>query len=223
MSASINSLLNNVPKLNTTNYHEWKFAISMVLWKAGCWDIVSGKKDRLKTRSDDGKWETAAEEGLTYIGLTIDLSQYAHIRDYEDGLAAWKALADIYEKNSRATRIYLRREFYTFNHDPTKPIMEYITGITTVTSRLQSIKVKLDQTEIVDVIIFNLHGEYSNIAGSLMASKEELTVADVTGALVDEEARRGYEYTIRTGRCSTHSIFGQIRKEVRPITIQTRN
>ena len=58
--------------------------------------------------------------------------------------------------------------------------MEYITGITSLTSRLRSIKVKLEETEIVDVIIFNLHGEYSNIAGSLTASKEELTVPVVT-------------------------------------------
>jgi Na+-transporting NADH:ubiquinone oxidoreductase subunit NqrC len=65
--------------------------------------------------------------------------------------------------------------------------MEYITGITSLASHIQSIKVKLDQTEIVDVIIFNLHGEYSNITGSLTVSKDELTVADVTGALVDEE------------------------------------
>ena len=107
MSLSINSLLNNVPKLNNTNYQEWKFAISMVLRKARCWDIVSGKKDRPKTRSDDGKWEIAAEEGLTYIGLTIDQSQYTHIHDCEDGPTTWKALANIYEKNSCATCISL--------------------------------------------------------------------------------------------------------------------
>jgi hypothetical protein len=71
--------------------------------------------------------------------------------------------------------------------------MEYITSIISLASQLCSIKVKLEESEIVDVIIFNLHGEYSNIAGSLTATKDEVSVADITGALVDEEAWKGIE------------------------------
>ena len=39
--ANINSLLTNIPKLDGDNYHDWKFAISMVLRQARCWDILT--------------------------------------------------------------------------------------------------------------------------------------------------------------------------------------
>ena len=108
---NVNTLLSSVPKLDGKNYHDWKFAISMVLQRAGCWEVVTGNGDKgikPKTRSDDEKlekWEAAAEEGLTFIGLTIAPSQYGHIHDATDGPTAWKALADIYEKNSHATQL----------------------------------------------------------------------------------------------------------------------
>jgi hypothetical protein len=193
---NVNALLSSVPKLDGQNYHDWKFAISMVLRRAGCWEVVSGNGDKgnkPKTRSDDGKlekWEAAAEEGLTFIGLTIAPSQYGHIRDAADGPTAWKALADIYEKNSRATRISLKRQFYGFQHDISKPIQDYISGISTLAARLKGIGIKLDDADITDVLIFNLHDSYSNIAASLTASKDEFKLADVTGALIDEEGRR---------------------------------
>jgi hypothetical protein len=98
MGQNVNVLLSSVPKLDGQNYHNWKFAISMVLQRAGCWEeVVSGNGDKgnkPKTRSDDGKlekWEAAAEEELTFIGLTIAPSQYRHIHDATDGPMAWKA------------------------------------------------------------------------------------------------------------------------------------
>jgi gag-polypeptide of LTR copia-type/Zinc knuckle len=187
--ANVNSLLGNVPKLDGNNYHDWKFAISMVLRRAGCWDVLT--KDKPATRSSGDDWEKKSEEALTYIGLTISQDQYSYIRDSSDGPSAWKALAEIYEKNSRATRISLKRQFYGYQHDDTRPIAEYITGITDLAARLKSIKVKLLDEDIIDVLIFNLHESWGNIAASLTASMGELGLTNVTGALLDEEGRRG--------------------------------
>ncbi|KAJ7927146.1 hypothetical protein B0H13DRAFT_1861685 [Mycena leptocephala] len=41
MATNTNSLLNSVPKLNGQNYHDLKFAISMVLRRSGCWDVIT--------------------------------------------------------------------------------------------------------------------------------------------------------------------------------------
>jgi len=106
---NVNALIAAVPKLNSLNYHEWKFAISMVLRRAGCWDIVLGKKERPDSPAKAGQdWDTNAEEGLTTIGLAVEADQYHYIRDSPNGVHAWSALAAIYEKNSRANRIALK-------------------------------------------------------------------------------------------------------------------
>ncbi|KAJ7161718.1 hypothetical protein C8R46DRAFT_1027649 [Mycena filopes] len=44
----------------------------------------------------------------------------------------------------------------------------------------------------MDVLLFNLDNSWSNIAASLCATVDDLgSVADITGALLDEEGRRG--------------------------------
>jgi hypothetical protein len=42
----VNAFLNSVPKLDGQNYHDWKFAISMVLRGAGYWQVVFGSGDK---------------------------------------------------------------------------------------------------------------------------------------------------------------------------------
>jgi hypothetical protein len=205
-TANYNSLLTNVPKLDGKNYFDWKFAVKMVLRRASAWDVVAETKpDSRGTRSVAKEQEAAADEALTIIGLTVDPSQYTYIRDCDNGVQAWHALAEIYEKNSRANRISLKRQFYDFKHDPSQSIHVYINGITSLASQLKSIQVTLSDTDITDVMIFNLDNSYSNIAGSLTARKEEVSVADVSGALIDEEGRRGN----RTDTDETNEVANQ--------------
>ncbi|KAJ7095029.1 hypothetical protein C8R44DRAFT_598191, partial [Mycena epipterygia] len=105
------------------------------------------------------------------IGLTIESSQYQYIRDSPDGIHAWQALKKIYEKNSRANRIALKRQFYGYSHD---------------------IEQSIQDADIMDVLLFNLDESWSNIAATLCATTDELNViADITGPLLDEEGRRG--------------------------------
>ncbi|GLB42146.1 putative gag-polypeptide of LTR copia-type [Lyophyllum shimeji] len=193
---SINQLLHSVPKLGAsksdgtlTSYQDWKFAISMVLRRAGCWEVMS--KEKPSTREAQATWEAKAEEALTAIGLTLDPSQYQYIQDATDGVDAWKKLQKIYEKNSRANRISLMRQFYYAHHDPHMPIEDYINGIIKTANQLKSIGMKIEDFTIVDVLIMNLDETWSSIAGSLGATTQDDTaISAVTGALIDEQTRR---------------------------------
>ena len=164
----------------------------MVLRRSGCWNIVNGTESKPSTRDAAEKWEIKSEEGLTSIGLTIDADQYQYIEAATTGPAAWSALSKVYEKNSRGNRISLKRQFYGYEHNPSAPIQEYISGILGFATRLKAIGIKLEDNDIMDVLLFNLHAEWSNIAGTLCATTDDLdTVSDITGALLDEEGRRG--------------------------------
>ena len=184
-------LLYNITRLNGDNYHDWKFAISMALRARGCWDVISGTEKRPTDGKEEKEWDRKAEEGLTLIGLSIQPSQYTYIREAKNGVDAWNALKDAYEKNSRSTRINLKRQFFNFEHDTNAPIQNYISGITDLAGKLKAIGVALTDEDITDVLIFNLDNEYSSIASTLMASKSEFKVADVASALLEEEQRKG--------------------------------
>ncbi|CAL1707099.1 unnamed protein product [Somion occarium] len=188
MSTNINSLIASIIKLNGSNYYDWKFAMQMILRRAGCWHVVSGK---LLRPDDDPKkaaiWDSLSEDGLTAIGLAVEQSETAHIRECNTGPGAWKALAAIYERNGRATRIMLKRQFYMFSHEIENPIIEYVTGITTIVSKLKAIGVTVEDEDVTDVLIYALAPEYTAVATSLMQLTSSPSIADITASLIEAE------------------------------------
>jgi len=192
----------------------------MVLRRSGCWEIVNGTISKPSTRDAREKWEIKSEEGLTSIGLTVDTDQYQYIQDATTGPEAWEALSKVYEKRSRANRIALKREFYGYQHNLDAPIQDYISGILGSARKLKAIGVKLEDTDIMDVLLFNLHADWSNIAGTLCATTDDLdTISDITGSLQDEEGRRGgYNETPNvvmqaTGGCSNCGKLGHSKAQ----------
>ncbi|KAF5320629.1 hypothetical protein D9611_013725 [Ephemerocybe angulata] len=201
--------------LNDGNYHDWKFAVSIVMRHEGVWEVVSGEEPKPEeSKEQEWKdWKKKADLGLTVIGLTVDPSQYTYIRDATDGADAWAKLKAIYEKNTRATRISLKQQFFGYHHNTNEPMQNYITGITDIASKLQGIGIKLADNDITDVMIFNLNSNYSSVASTLMASQGELTVADVSSALLEEERRKGGPP--KEPGTDVYSLFGKARLDNR--------
>lgn len=191
MTANINSLIASLPHLNGANYHDWKFNMQMILRRSGSWSVVSGvaSEPAVKDAAEHAAWHAKSEDGLTAIGLAVEQNQVAHIRDCTTGPGAWKALASIYERNDRATRINLKRELYTFVHDTSTSVRDYVNGITTIQAKLTAIGVKIAEEDVTDIVIYALAPEYNAVATSLMQSSEKLTIASITSALVDAEAK----------------------------------
>jgi hypothetical protein len=184
----ISGLLGNIPRLNSRNYPDWSFAISMVLRRAGAWELVTADTVDRNKKKDVAK----LQEALTAIGLTIEPSQYSYIRDAEDGQAAWKALEKIYSRSSRANRISLKRQFYGYRHDTNEPIQKYISDILQLAARLKAIGVALTDKDIIDVLIMNLDKEWDGVASTLSTvMDDDRLLSEVTGALSNEEYRRG--------------------------------
>jgi len=153
---NINSLILAVPKLKTAiTWQDWKFSICMVFRRAGVHDVTVVKKIPNEDEKDSD-WDAKVQESLTIIGLTIDPSNYVHIRSATNGAEAWIALAGVYEKNSRATRISLKRQLYGYKHNPHAPMQDYISDITTLAAQLAALgdNVALSITDITDLEAF---------------------------------------------------------------------
>lgn len=182
-------LISTVPKLNGSNYREWKFAVSIVLKQASAYDAVTSTEEKGATTRAAS---TESAHGLTIISLTIDPSQYIYIESATNGREAWKALADLYEKPSRANHIHLKRSFYGYMHSPTKNIQEYISGITSLAAQLRNIGVTLEDDDIIDVLLFNLDNSWSSVTSSLV-TMENLKLATLISTLQDEGKRREHK------------------------------
>jgi len=189
---NVNALLGSMKKLDGTNWADWKFDLGMILRRAGTFKVVMEGARKPTDPTELAKWEAAAEDGLSAIGLTVDPNQKPYIRSAKDGVEAYAALREIYEKNTTSKRISLKRQFYSYHHNTSLPITDYINDITSFAAQLRDIEIDVKDTEIVDVLIYSLHHEWGNIATSLMtrSDADKLTVSMVSSTLIEAEARK---------------------------------
>jgi len=191
---SSEKLFARIPLLTRENYHTWKIGISAFLREHESLGIVTGTTTKPTGDDDNPKvvaWELKNAKALNYITLSISEDHYRHIESCTTGTEAWTALKNKYEKSGRSYRVALKHQLYNCKHDPDRPIQDYIDEVITVWRRLTGIGVRLEETDIVDVFLFNLHESWASAAASLcIGLKENAVVADVEGALRDEERRQ---------------------------------
>ncbi len=189
MTLNYNSLVGQVPKLTKDNYYDWKFSISLVLQRAGCWDIIQKGKNKSEDWKIPKNAQNKADEALTIIGLTINPSQYKLISHCKNGVEAWYKLAGHYEKNSRANRIQLTCAFYNFKHDPKMLISDYINGLEMIWNQMHGIGMNVDDSDLADALIMCLNPRFNAISASLTSHANEPSSEEVMDILRDEEAR----------------------------------
>ena len=164
-----------------------------------------------ETKKNDD-WKKAIDEALMYIGLTISPGQYGHICTAKDSTEAWKA---IYKKNSHTTQISLEWQFYGYQHDTKDSIQSYISGISSLAARIEALGITLSPMDITDVLIFNLTESYLNITATLIATRDELSIADVTGALIDKEGRRSGLDNQKERNAKDVALYARSAKSIR--------
>lgn len=203
-TSGLGSVIAGVVRLDgPSTWSNWDFALGIALRHLGAYETTVGLKTKPDpgagaTKADIAAWEKEAKDGLTAIGLTVDVSQYVHIRDCEDGPKAYAALKAVYAKKSRAARTVLKKALYSYEHDITLPIQSYISGIVNLASQLKAIGVTMDDDDVIDVLIFQLDASWASVAEVLLA-RETMTIADAKGILAASESFRGLAPTVGGG------------------------
>ncbi|KZP02063.1 hypothetical protein FIBSPDRAFT_711921, partial [Athelia psychrophila] len=93
-----------------------------------------------------------------------------------------------YQKDSPATRMNLRQQFYSLAHDPTSGVMSFVNAISAVVRQLESIGHKPAVDEITDKLLIGLHPSFSAVRTTLSLRSPEPSVKDIVSALKQFEA-----------------------------------
>ncbi|QRV98954.1 gag-polypeptide of LTR copia-type [Ceratobasidium sp. AG-Ba] len=87
--------------------------------------------------------------------------------------------------------VALKRAFYTLQHDPSHPISEFLSKLTALANQLKGLGNALKDDDIIDMIIYALHGDWRDISRTLMKSESRLELGGgVMNTLIEEEKRR---------------------------------
>lgn len=181
------------PKLNESNYHEWKIYMTAVLTTKGLWEVTCGcerhpgnGEGTKKTRD----WRTKCQLARAEIILRVSPSQLAHC-SHDDPMMIWNALANVHSSRGRSTITFLRRQLHQLHLERGESISAYV-------ARARHLAFLIDEagSEITDIdLIFSITSGLPRSYDPFLISLDTLPDSDYTldsiiGRLANEHQRQ---------------------------------
>ena len=165
---SIANKIDGITKCSDTTFQSWKSGMQMVFRAVQAKYLLMDKlPDAVPADKKD-----LDEVLVFYIWGSIAEEMRYLVDGKESGLEAWKAVLDHFQKSNYGGRLKARKEFYNVVHDPSKPISVYIYSVEKAAQVLKNLKVNIEEQELTDILLMNLHESYSNIRTSILTSED---------------------------------------------------
>ena len=155
------AILATLPKLNGSNWFEWKKEAKTFLLLAGLDGVIDAEEvpTGAKAATD---WTMKDRKTYAYLFFLIEPNYRAPI-----GREAWKKLVAEYEKDSATTRMALHQQFYSLMHNPAVGITVFIDAVFSIVRQLGTIGHKPDDLEISDKLLIGLHKSWVPVRTAL--------------------------------------------------------
>lgn len=105
-----NGTSGSFPKLNRTNYQNWKFNVRLLLIKEGLWNVVEDAIPAADAKTND--WKLKDGKAQAVIGLSVDTSQVNIIKNLSHAKQYWDALKEAHEKPNLSNKVFLYKKLW---------------------------------------------------------------------------------------------------------------
>ena len=195
---STSTSIHSIEKLDSTNYHAWKFKMQMVLVDKDLWDIIEGSGEEPEEESSERKsWKVRDRKALATICLSVKDSELVHVRTCKTSAEAWKKLAEVYETKGLARKLFLRRKFFTIQLQERDSMQQHINKVMTLAEQLEGIGAPVNDEDIAMTLLCSLPESYENLIIALESRADDLTAEFVQARLLQEETRRKEANTVK--------------------------
>jgi hypothetical protein len=170
---SLAALISKVDPLTDKNWYKWKNQIMMIFRMDGSAALIAGTERRPNDQTEAATWDRRDSTTLGLIWASTHADFLFLIEEETSSSACFAKLKTKFESTSFARRVELCKQFYSVEHDPSKPIDIYIQQILDVKGQLVTIDHKIEDVEVKDVILMNLHSSYETVKLSLLMQPTE--------------------------------------------------
>ena len=112
--------------------------------------------------------------------------EYRYLMQDHQGstLEAWKNILSHFTRSTMPRRIQARQDFYHVEHDPSEPIGVYIYNVTKRRQALVDLGCKVEDVEMLDVLLMNLHESFASVKTTILTQKDEPKLEEVKAILM---------------------------------------
>lgn len=128
------------PKLNESNYDDWKVQMEALLEEQGLFGVVDGRDTAPAAgpNSKAGKaFTTKCRQARAKIILGLEPSQFPHVRLEEDPAVIWEKLTQIHRARGLGVLLTMRMDFLKMTMLPDSSIASFVAKIRHAAYRLQ--------------------------------------------------------------------------------------
>ena len=188
--------LDAVDKLNGNNYVKWSDDIEAILTLKDLWEFVDPdhKEDKDPKKDKDGQ-EVAVKvdpqkdkKARAILMLSVQTHLQGVIRKAESARAAWKSLRDVYQAQSTARQMSLKRQLHSLSKAPSESITDYVGRATDLQDQLAAAGYEADEQDVVLSVLKGLPVEYEMIV-TVLEDTKGLTVGTMLTRLLPTEER----------------------------------
>ena len=187
------TLLTGITKFNGQNWTTFKKDVEVYFSMDGYWDVIV--KPKPKEAAAAAIWDTMNRKAYSFLYFLIEPNHQSIIIELTSGTAAWSALKAEYEKDSCASRLSLRQQFYNVKHDPTQPVSVFINEVQSIARQLTAISRPPGNDEVEDIILLRLDTSFEAIRSSLITRATSPSLTEIISAIkqfeINQRASQG--------------------------------
>ena len=177
-----------IPRLNATNYLNWRFRLEMLLKEKGIWHTINEERPAEVTPD----WTKADEKALATISLMIDDDQIQHIRTCKYAKDAWIALREFHERDTSSSKVRVLCTIMRQRADENSDMEVHVNRMNELFQQLLALGDELNPEFIMSATLLgSLPSSYDSLITTLEARSEaELSSSFVRSKIIEEYRRR---------------------------------
>lgn len=122
------------------------------------------------------------------MALTVSVGMLGHIQDCDTPRKAWESLANLFQSGTDASKLQLLQQFNSVKKG-SLCINDYVNHIRNLADQLASVKVEIDPTVLIGVVLQGLPSEYKQFVTSISTRKPLPKVDQLVPMMLGEEVR----------------------------------
>lgn len=171
-------------KLGVTNYPKWSKQMLGLLATKECLNAVENAEDP----------QSAMAKGL--IIMSVQDCHLTTVARADSAMEAWDALRNLYQQQSTANVIRLKREFAMLEKKRDESITEFLSRVSDLREQIEAAtEIDMSETDVISTVLNALPSRFNVIKTVIESAVELPSLSDVTAKLllVESDRSRGSE------------------------------
>ena len=172
------------------NWQVWKYQMQTVLEAKDLWGHVDGTKTRPEDAGQQPAFDRSERKTKALLVTSINSDLVYLITECTTSKQIWDKLKERFQRDTIASKLFLKQKFFSLKMKDDDSIEEHLRHMKEITDQLAAINAPIPEDEHIVAILLSLPRTYNTIVTALTAKGDELHLAQVQQALINEEEKR---------------------------------